>query len=188
MQPKALLHCCLKRRSDVDAARTVVDADDYVLEALQLQNYVTAKNSDCSRQISSLVKQSFAHHFVGKLNSRLTRLRFNNEERWPHLSQEFCAIPCQLIHLEDDGTSFLQVVLCYQLHSPLPARTMHFVPSRTRAHTYTQTNGHAHCGLRGTDTCRVFVTSSLGICDRAASWERQPSGVGRAGLEGGNRA
>lgn len=35
---------------------------------------------------------------------------------------------CLPIHLAYDGTSFLQVVLCYQLHTPLPARKMLFVP------------------------------------------------------------
>lgn len=43
-------------------------------------------------------------------------------------------------------------------------------------------------GRRGTDTCRVFVTSSVDICDRVALWERRPSVVGEAGLEGGRRA
>lgn len=94
-----------------------------------------------------------------------------------------CASLCQPIHLAYDGTSFLQVVLCYQLHSPLPARKMLFVPSRTHTH-----NARTHHGRRGTDTCRVFVTSSVGICDRAALWERRPSVVGKAGFEGGKRA
>lgn len=49
----------------------------------------------------------------------------------------------------------------------------------------TQTNARAHRGHRGTDTCRVFVTSSVDICDRMALWERRPSVVGKAGLEGG---
>lgn len=48
----------------------------------------------------------------------------------------------------------------------------------------TQTNARAHRGHRGTDTCRVFVTSSVDICDRMALWERRPSVVGKAGLEG----
>lgn len=93
-----------------------------------------------------------------------------------------CANP---IHLAYDGTSFLQVVLCYQLHSSFPARKMLFVPRRTHTHTH---NARTHRGRRGTDTCRVFVTSSVGICDRTALWERRPSVVGKAGLEGGKRA
>ncbi len=99
-----------------------------------------------------------------------------------------CASLCQAIHLAYDGTSFLQVVLCYQLHSPLPARKMLFVPGRTYTHTHTHTSERTRRGRRGTDTCRVFVTSSAGICDRTALWERRPSVVGKAGLEGGKRA
>lgn len=95
-----------------------------------------------------------------------------------------CATLCQPIHLAYDGTSFLQVVLCYQLHSPLPASRMLFVPCRTHTHT----NMCTHHGPRGTDTCRGFVTSSVGICDRTALWERRPSVVGKAALEGGRRA
>lgn len=55
-----------------------------------------------------------------------------------------------------------------------------------RSHTHT--SERTHRGRRGTDTCRVFVTSSVGICDRTALWERRPSVVGKAGLEGGERA
>lgn len=94
---------------------------------------------------------------------------------------------CQAIHLAYCMMalpSFLQVVLCYQLNSPLRARKMLFVPCRT----HTRKNVHTCHGRRGTDTCRVFVTSSVGICDRSALWERWPSVVGKAGLEGGKRA
>lgn len=59
--------------------------------------------------------------------------------------------------------------------------------SLSPAHTH-KMHAHTHGGRRGTDTCRVFVTSSVGICDRAALWERRPSVVGKAGLEGGKRA
>lgn len=52
----------------------------------------------------------------------------------------------------------------------------------------TDPNTRTSCGRRGTDTCRVFVTSSVGICDRAALWARRPSVVGEAGLEGAGRA
>lgn len=55
-----------------------------------------------------------------------------------------CASLCQPIHLANDGTSFLQVVLCYQLHSPLPARKMIFVPRHTPSHTHTQTHTYRH--------------------------------------------
>lgn len=56
------------------------------------------------------------------------------------------------------------------------------------SHTHTHTNMCTHHGPRGTDTCRGFVTSSVGICDRTALWERRPSVVGKAALEGGRRA
>lgn len=99
-----------------------------------------------------------------------------------------CARLCQPINLPYDGTSFLQVVLCYQLHTPLPARKMIFVPT-SRTHTHTQTRTRAHTvDTEGTDTCGVFVTSSVDICGGAALWERQPSGAGKAGLEGGKWA
>ena len=61
---------------------------------------------------------------------------------------------------------------------------MHAHTHKMHGHTHT----HTHGGRRGTDTCRVFVTSSVGICDRVALWERRPSVVGKAGLEGGKRA
>lgn len=54
-----------------------------------------------------------------------------------------CASVCRPIHLAYDDTSFLRVVLCYQLHSPLPARKMLFVP-RPATHTYKQTLTHTH--------------------------------------------
>ncbi len=58
----------------------------------------------------------------------------------------------------------------------------------THTHTHTHTSERKRRGRRGTDTCRAFVTSSAGICDRTALWERRPSVVGKAGLEGGKRA
>lgn len=96
-----------------------------------------------------------------------------------------CASLCQPIHLAYDGTSFLQVVLCYQLHFSSPGKKDALCPPHTHTH---KMHAHTHGGRRGTDTCRVFVTSSVGICDRAALWERRPSVVGKAGLEGGKRA
>lgn len=95
-----------------------------------------------------------------------------------------CASLCQPIHLAYDGTSFRRLSSAINYTLPLPARKMLFVP---RTHTH-KMHAHTHGGRRGTDTCRVFVTSSVGICDRAALWERRPSVVGKAGLEGGKRA
>lgn len=97
-----------------------------------------------------------------------------------------CASLCQLIHLAYDGTSFLQVVLCYQLHSPLPARKMLFVPcppphSQTHTHTprRTQRDGHLQ------SVCHLFcwhlrphgIVGETAICCRQG-W----TGRGQAGM------
>lgn len=78
------------------------------------------------------------------------------------------------INLTYDGSSFLQVVLCYQLHISLPPPHKKDAPcpllcTRTHSHTDKQTHG----GHRGTDTCRLFVTSSVDICDSEALWEEK---------------
>lgn len=80
------------------------------------------------------------------------------------------------INLTYDGSSFLQVVLCYQLHIPVPPEER---CSPSCCYTLTQTNSEAHTrkhtdgGHRGTDTCRLFVTSSVDICDSVSLWEEK---------------
>ncbi|MEQ2254144.1 hypothetical protein ILYODFUR_000635 [Ilyodon furcidens] len=51
-------------------------------------------------------------------------------------------------------------------------------------HSQTQTQTHT-ADTEGTDTCGVFVTSSVDICGGASLWEKRPSGTGEDGLEGG---
>lgn len=92
-----------------------------------------------------------------------------------------CTGMCQLFHLAYDGTSFLQVVLCDQLHSSLPARKMLFVPCRTCTMAGRRTRGDRHLQ----SVCHLFcwhlrphsIEGETAICCRQR-W----TGRGREGI------
>lgn len=87
------------------------------------------------------------------------------------------------ISLTDDGSSFLQVVLCYQLHIPVPQKKEAFCPVVT--HTNTNKLMGTHTADKEGQTpadClspRLLTSATVWHCGK-----RRPSGVGRVGLEG----
>lgn len=91
------------------------------------------------------------------------------------------------INLAYDGSSFLQVVLCYQLHISLQERD---APCRlSYTHTDKQTHGHTHTAdTEGQAPADYLSPPLLTSATARHCGKRRPSGVSRVGLEESKRA